>query len=70
MEQLHKLREKPPIDSAQRQNYFYQANMQVITTVPEDSFRDRALGLFLGSMIGDSCGSFLGFQDKYPTTAM
>ena len=43
--------------------------MTVIDTVPDDSFRDRALGLLLGSMIADSSASFLGFQDKHPTSA-
>ena len=61
VEQLHKLREKPPTDSKLRQKQFYQANLEVIRTVPDDSFRDRALGLLLGSMIADSCGSYLGF---------
>ena len=43
--------------------------MAVIKTVPDDSFRDRALGLLLGSMIADSCASYLGFQEKGPSNA-
>lgn len=43
--------------------------MAVIDTVPDDSFRDRALGLLLGSMIADSSASYIGHQDKPPTSA-
>ena len=41
--------------------------MTVIDTVPEDSFRDRALGVFLGSMIADSSASYLGRLNSVPT---
>ena len=28
----------------------------------EDEFDDRAYGCMLGAFVGDSCGSYLGFQ--------
>ena len=37
--------------------------------MPDDSFRDRAFGLLLGSMVADSCASYLGFQEKTPSIA-
>lgn len=41
--------------------------MAVVETVPDDSFRDRALGVFLGSIVADSSASYLGRQAKMPT---
>ena len=41
--------------------------MTVIDAVPEDSFRDRAIGVLLGSMVADSCASYLGRTTNMPT---
>lgn len=57
------MRERPPARSAARSKQFLEANMAVLGTVPHDSFRDRALGVLLGSMVADSCASYLGRQN-------
>lgn len=67
IDQLHRLREQPPANAAMREKQFAKANMLVIDTVPEDSFRDRAIGALLGSMVADSCASYLGRLATMPT---
>ena len=60
---MHKLREQQPENAVSRKKLFKAANLAVIDSVPADSFRDRSLGALLGSMIADSCGSYLGLLD-------
>lgn len=67
IEYLHKLRERPPANALARQKQFSKANMAVIDAVPEESFRDRALGVLLGSMVADSCVSYLGPKRGRPS---
>lgn len=67
IEQLHKLREQPPVNALTRQKQFMMANMSVVDSVPDDSFRDRALGAFLGSIVADSSASYLGRLTSVPS---
>ena len=41
--------------------------MSLINQEIDNDFNDRAFGCIIGAFIGDSCGSYVEFDEAYPT---